>query len=168
MIVSSETTFEPNKILTRAMIVTILGRINDIEIPKSSHIDSIFSGNTTFRDVVPGEWYAPYVEWAHKIGVVKGYNNTTFGTNDEVTIEQALVFLYRYADKSVISSLNTASLSNYADHASISDWAMDAMIWAIDEGIYVPVSNYLNPKNPASRAVVATMVYSYCESIAGR
>ncbi len=168
MIGSSETTFEPNKILTRAMIVTILGRLNDIGKPDSSHIATIFPGNTTFHDVISGEWYAPYVEWGHKIEVVKGYNDTTFGPNDKVTIEEAVVFLYRYAGISAFSGTDKSSISNYTDYASVSNWATDAMIWAIDEGIYVPVSNDLNPKDPASRAVVATMVYNYCKSVEGR
>ena len=66
-------------------------------------------------DVVAGEWYAPYVKWAASKGIVNGYGDGTFGVDDEVTIEQAVVILARYAEYCAVNTSSEKSLSRYAD-----------------------------------------------------
>ena len=87
----SGTEFDPQGTLTRAMLVTILGRMEQID---PEEYDTV-----SFTDVDPiGTWnYAPYVEWAAQNGIVLGYGDGTFGPMDPVTCEQAVLMLQRYA-----------------------------------------------------------------------
>ena len=150
----SEIEFAPETTMTRAMFVTVLGRIHGIT--------EDYVGENTFADVVEGEWYAPYVVWAADNGIVLGYGDGFFGINDEITVEQAAVILARYAafiELDVVAEYDLAA--EYADAADVAEWAAEAMAWAVSEGIYTGVEGYLVPQAPAARALVATMLYNF-------
>ncbi len=151
----SATEFAPDTTMTRAMFVTVLGRLHGI-------IED-YTMQVSFKDVVPGEWYAPYVAWAARNGIVNGYSETQFGVNDEITVEQATVILARYAAfNSIDTTVDYNLAADYADAATVASWATDAMTWAVAEGIYVP-ETALVPQTPASRALVATMLYNFVD-----
>ncbi len=149
---TSQTAFSPDTTMTRAMFVTVLGRLAGVE-------EKLYT-DVSFNDVVAGEYYAPYVEWANDNGIVQGYGDGTFGINDEITVEQAAVIIARYVAFVGVNTASNFDLSIYADVADVSDWAYGAMQWAVENGIYVP-ETALVPKNDASRALVATMFYNF-------
>lgn len=150
----SETEFAPDTTMTRAMFVTVLGRLHGVE--------EDYVGETTFEDVVEGEWYAPYVAWAAENGIVNGYSAAEFGVNDEITIEQAAVIIARYAAFAEIDTAAEYDLAEeYADAADVAEWAVNEMTWAVAEGIYTGAEGNLNPQAPATRVLVATMLYNF-------
>ena len=129
---TSETTFTPAGAMTRAMVVTVLARYDDVD--------------TTTGDT----WYEAGADWAVE-------NNVSDGTNldDSVTREQLVTMLWRYVGSPVVES----DLSAYPDSTSVSDWAINAMIWAVDAGIIAGNgAGELNPQGTATRAEVATML----------
>ncbi len=150
---TSATEFEPDTTMTRAMFVTVLGRLNGVN-------ENQYRG-AAFDDVVAGEWYAPYVKWAAACGIVNGYGDGNFGVDDEVTIEQALVILARYADYCDVDIKSNKSLTKYADYKKISDWAEDAVKWAAEREIYKGSGGMLRPQTPAKRWLVAEMFWNY-------
>lgn len=151
----SATEFAPETTMTRAMFVTVLGRL--------AEVDTTNYTETTFTDVLPDEWYTPYVAWAAENGIVTGYNALEFGVNDEITVEQAAVILARYANYVEINTDTTITLDEYADAADVSDWAVGQMTWAVENGIYVVNDDVLNPQALAARSLVAVMLYNFAE-----
>lgn len=154
---TSATEFEPETTMTRAMFVTVLGRLDGVN-------EKAWRG-AAFDDVVAGEWYAPYVKWAASKGIVNGYGDGTFGVDDEVTIEQAVVILARFADYCDVDTSSEKSLSRYADYKKISDWAEDAMKWAVEREIYKGSGGLLRPQTPAKRWLVAELFHKYVTEI---
>ena len=150
----SENEFAPATTMTRAMFVTVLGRLAAVD-------ESAFSG-TSFSDVPAGEWYSAYVEWASRNGIVNGYGDDTFGPNDEITVEQAAVIITRYAEFMGVEVESETTLDGFADAADVADWAADQMAWAVENGIY-NTEEFLNPKAPASRSLIAEMLYAFSE-----
>jgi hypothetical protein len=147
--------FAPDVTMTRAMFVTVLGRLNGVNAAD-------FAG-ASFDDVVAGEWYAPYVAWAAQNGIVVGYGDGKFGVNDEITVEQAAVIMARYAAFIGMDISAAADLGAYADAGEVADWALSQMKWAVAEEIYAGVNGELNPKDPASRALVAEILYAFAK-----
>jgi len=148
----SDTEFAPEVTMTRGMFVTVLGRL--------AGVDALYYAGTSFDDVVAGEWYAPYVEWAAEAGIVLGYGDGKFGVNDQITVEQAVVILARYAEYAGIYETADLSLEMFADAASVSEWALEAMTWAVENGIYTGEYGILAPQALAPRALIAEMLYS--------
>ena len=152
----SDDDFAPSSPMTRAMFVTVLGRLAEMQ---NFYTDENLVW-VTFEDVEPDQWYTYYVNWAVTNDIVKGYGDGIFGVNDNVTIEQAAVILYRYADVSEIPAYDMEG--DYTDTDEISDWAKDAMRWVTAEGIYDGYDGgQLRPKQNAPRALVAEMLYNY-------
>ena len=154
--------FNPNAYTTRAQFITVLGR----EYERESGTTIVGTGNGGFSDVIPGTYYARYVVWGQRNGIVAGYGNGKFGTNDNVTREQLATFLFRMAKKTGLTSetksYSTALLSRFKDSGNVSDYAKQAMCWAVDVGILVgDDKGNLNPKSPATRAEMATMFVRY-------
>jgi len=141
--------------MTRAMFVTVLGRMNSVDI-------RYYSGSS-FNDAVPGEWYAPYVEWAAANKIVQGYGNGIFGINDKITVEQAAAILARYASYIGMPTESNQSLTAYTDAGEISGWAAQNMQWVVEKEIYTGAYNKLNPQSHASRSLVATMLHNFSE-----
>ena len=156
---TSSTTFEPNSAMTRAMLVTVLHRLEGN--PAAT------SGNP-FADVASRNWYSDAVVWANAKGIVKGYDSDTFGTNDFITREQLVTILYRYAqykgyDVSVGEDTNILS---YVDALNISEYAIPAIQWACGAGVMQGDGAKLDPQGSATRAQVAAMLMRFIENVA--
>jgi hypothetical protein len=125
---TSPTTFEPATTTTRAMIVTILWRLEGKPIVNSVN---------PFDDVENGAWYTDAIVWAAANGIVEGYGNGKFGPNDEITREQLATMLYRYAMYKGydVSAGEKTNILSYDDAFEISEWARPALQWAIAEGL---------------------------------
>lgn len=147
--------FSPNAPLTRAMIVTILYRMAG---------SPSVSGSSDFTDVAAGKWFAKAVAWAAANGIVNGYGSGLFGPNDPVTREQLAAILYRYA---VYGGMTAATLEenlgSFADTAQLSAYAIQAMNWAVGQGLINGSGSNLVPKAQATRAQVAAIIHRYLE-----
>ena len=149
----SKREFAPNETLTRAMIVKILYRIEGEPAGYRS---------SDFNDVESGRWYTEAVAWAAEKEIVKGYGNGKFGPNDPVTREQLAAILYRYTQyKGWSTAAASGNLDGFKDAASVSSYAVDAMNWAVDEGLLKGANNKLSPKSNATRAQVAAIIHRY-------
>ena len=118
-----------------------------------------------FRDVPEGEWYTDAVLWANNAGVVTGYTDTqTFGASDPITREQIAAMMYRYASYIGSDTEGRAVLDTYPDAADVSTYAIDAMQWAVSEGIITGDGGYLLPQHNTSRAVCATIITRFLKA----
>ena len=147
--------FGPNDHLSRAQLCQIL--YNKEGQPAAT-------GGSAFTDVANGAWYFDAVTWAAENGIVGGYGNGLFGSEDNITREQLAAILYRYAqakgyDVSVGEDTNILS---YTDTLEISEYAIPAMQWACGAGIIQGNGGYLNPQGDATRAEIATMLMRFC------
>ena len=126
------------------------------------------AGTNRYPDVENGQWYTDAVLWATQNGIVTGYDNGNFGTNDKITREQIATILYRYTKYKGYAVSTSAALSRYSDAGKVSDWAGTAMSWANAEGIITGrTETTLVPDGAASRAEVATMLMRFVERYAG-
>lgn len=149
--------FSPNATTTRAMIVTILHRL-ELE-PAASASD--------FADVASGSYYANAVNWAASNNIVNGISSSSFAPNTAITREQLATILYRYASFKGYAVTASNALDNYTDAAQISSYATTAMQWANAEGLITGSTGMaLNPKGNATRAEVATILMRFCENVA--
>lgn len=145
--------FAPNATTSRAMIVTILWRLQG-----SPEADT----TETFTDVYPDAWYAKAIAWAVAEGVADGYGEGLFGPNDAITREQLAAMLWRYAARPE----SEGGLSAFADGAEVSVWAQQAMSWAVSLGLINGVdSDRLDPKGQATRAQTATILMRFAQSM---
>ena len=161
--------FEPNTTMTRAMFVTVLGRLAE-----ESGIKVTRYTNSSYTDVVVNKdtnWYTPYVEWATRNGIVEGHGDGTFGPDEEITHEQMYVIMYRYAlfvaNKNV-GKLDNVSITSISDRTSISDWAVDAVKYAYKNGFIIypsSTSSKIVPQGNAKRSELAMLLEKYCEII---
>ncbi len=155
---TSATTFAPKANMTRAMLVTVLYRLEG---------KPAVTGANAFSDVKSGKWYSDAILWANDNKVVEGYGNGKFGTNDNVTREQMVTILYRYAQMKGYDVAKTADLAKYSDAGKISTWAGPAMQWAVaEELINGRTKTTLAPKGTANRAEVATVLMRFSENLA--
>ena len=144
---TTATTFEPGGTTTRAMLAQILYR--EAGSPA-------VSGNDTFTDTQEGAWYADAVLWATQAGVISGYGDGRFGPNDPVSREQIAVILWRYAGSPA------AQGEDFADEASISTWAADAVDWARSAGLMTgQEGNRFAPQASATRAETAVILRAF-------
>ena len=138
--------FAPADTLTRAMMAKILMNMADASYTGSEN---------PFSDVESGAWYTDAVIWAHKEGYITGYDNGSFGTNDNITREQIAVMLYRFAGSPEV----TGSLADYSDSSEVSEYAEKAMLWASQQGIIGGRDGgKLAPSENASRSECAAMI----------
>ena len=174
MVGTGDTTFSPNTATTRAMLVTMLWRMegesvgagvldgSDTSLLEGGGTRSVTEGVCPFTDVVPGSWYEQAVLWAAETGITAGTSATTFSPNDELTREQLATFLRRYAAYKGLDVSASADLSGYTDAGSISDFALESVRWAVAVGILKGTSGTtLSPKKSATRAEVASMLMRY-------
>ena len=118
---------------------------------------SVYGVANPFTDVKSTDYYYEAVLWAYRNNVVNGTSATTFGPKGKITREQIASILWRLAGKPAYS----ASLRSYTDYASVSDYAYDAMSWAVGSGYVKGSGAKLSPKNNATRAEVAVMLHRY-------
>ncbi len=153
---TSETTFEPNTTLTRAMMVQILYN-------KEGRPAATTNGNP-YTDVSKDQWYYNAVQWAYENKITSGTSETTFEPNSEVTREQFARFMYNYAGNPAVSGK-----LDFVDADQVSDWAYDAMVWANQNNIILGKkksdgSVVLDPRGNATRAEAATILMGYCKA----
>ena len=160
MVGTGADTFAPNATLTRAMVVTIMGRAAGIKA-------SDYTG-TSFKDVTAGAWYAPYVQWGSKEGLVAGYADGTFKPNQNVTREEMVSLLYRFwMSQGHVYKTNTAALKGFKDADAVASWAETAVCWAVENGVVSGVgAGKLDPKGQATRAQFARIMMVYLENLA--
>ena len=155
----SETTFEPNTAMTRAMLVRVLWLMTG----SPAH-----NGENPFSDVESSHWFYDGVVWAAENGIVAGIGEGKFAPNDKITREQIAAILYRYSEKFGMDIDKKADLAAFPDVAEISGWAGDALAWANANGFLSGVAEgdtvYLRPKNKATRAQVASILMRYCRA----
>ena len=152
----SDTLFGPNVSTTRGMIVTIIYRMENASA----------TGVSPFTDVERDEYYADPISWASDNGVVLGYSETLFGPKDNITREQMAAILYRYCVSKGIDVANYGDLSRFPDGDKVSDYAVEAMRWAVDRGLIAGMDDgRLDPTGTATRAQVATILNRFCEMI---
>lgn len=149
---TTATTFDPNAAMNRAMLATVLYRIDG---------QPAVTGANPFTDVPEYEWYVKQVIWAYQAGVVTGTSATTFSPKGTVTREQIAVLLYRYSAYRGYDVSARASITGFSDHSKVSAYAQDGISWAVAEGLLVGSDGKLNPGNGATRAQVATMFQRY-------
>ncbi|WP_294701788.1 S-layer homology domain-containing protein [uncultured Flavonifractor sp.] len=154
---TSATTFAPNMELTRSMLVTVLYRLaGSPEVSQSEN----------FSDVQADSWYEDAVTWAAANGVVAGYGGGVFGPDDDITREQLAVILYRYAQLTEQNVDTETDLTAYSDAGEVSDFAREAMVWAVENGLISGTSaTTLSPKGTATRAQVAVILMRYLEQL---
>ena len=151
-------TFGPNDNTSRAMIVTILYRLEG---------EPEVTGENPFDDVADGQWYTDAVIWAAENKLVEGYGDGSFKPTADITREQLATILYRYAwSKGQGFTGAWYFLLDYPDAAEISEWADEAMHWCVMKGIINGKDGKLVPGGAASRAETATMLMRYCTKIA--
>ena len=149
---TSATTFEPEATTTRAMIVSILARLEGVTTAQAAG----------FADVDDNDWYATAVNWAANVGVVNGYEDNTFQPNTPITREQLAAILMNYAAYKGYDVSARADLSHYSDADSISSWANDVLLWAVAEGLLTGVTDdTIAPQAHATRAQVAAILQRF-------
>jgi len=149
--------FAPNGTTTRAMIVTILWRL------EGAHVVNYL---IQFEDVEAEMWYTEAIRWAASEGIVNGYSDTAFGPDDAITREQLATILYRYADYKSYDLGTSADLSCYIDADKVSDWALGALKWANGEEIVNGLpGDILAPQGNATRAQAATMIFRFLSKV---
>ena len=152
---TSANSFAPNAPLTRAMIVTILYRMEK---------SPAMSGTSSFTDVAAGKWYAKPVAWAAANGIVNGYGSGLFGPSDPVTREQLAAILYRYtAYRKASTTVNGDNLASFTDLNTVSGYALESMNWAVGNSLLKGANGKLDPKANATRAQVAAIIHRYLE-----
>lgn len=149
--------FAPNATTTRAMIVTILYRLEG---------SPAVTGTSAFVDVPAGQWYTDAVNWAAANQIVKGTSATTFAPNDSITREQMAAILYRYAQYKGYDVTKKADLSGYSDNGQVSAYAKDALAWANAAKLINGVTDTtLAPQGNATRAQVSAILHRFCDGV---
>ena len=154
----TNTTFEPNAPLSRAMLVTILYRMEGAPTVTAAG---------TFSDVKAGQWYTDAITWAAANDIVNGHGEGKFAPNENVTREQMAAIMMRYSEYKDYDVAKSNELSKYADADTVSSWALKNMQWANAAGLITgDEAGKLNPQGKATRAEAATILMRYLENIA--
>lgn len=148
-------TFSPGATTTRAMIVTILYRLEG----------SPEGPGSVFTDVPAGQYYTGAVGWASSVGVVNGYEDDTFRPDDPITREQMAAILCRYAQYKGVDISRRADLTRFPDSAKVSTYAVEPMGWAVETGLITGMDGLLAPGGSATRAQIATILMRLCENV---
>ncbi len=149
--------FQPNRNTTRAEFVTVLYRLEGQP--------AVSGGFVPFMDVKAGSWYEKAVAWAYENDIVKGVSASAFAPNANITREQMVTMLQRYASRVGDCTGSASALNPFADKGQVSSWAKDAMQWAVEAGVIKGVSaTKLDPKGLVTRAQIAALMMQFCES----
>ena len=157
---TSATTFSPDGNMTRAMLVTVLYRLEG---------QPAVTASNPFSDVTNGQWFTNAIIWAADKGVVSGVGNGKFNPNGNITREQIATIMYRYAEYKSYDVSATGDLKAFPDETDVSTWAYKALAWANAEGLVSGVgangTSYLQPLGNATRAQVAAILMRYVKNI---
>ena len=153
--------FAPDAPMTRAMFATVLYRIAGMPA---------VSGTNSFYDVAAGQWYTNAILWGQSTGIINGYGNGFFGTNDLVTREQMCVMLSRYLQWAGYELQAAAAAKQFSDNAQIADWAAESvrfcqihgLINGRPNGLFAPKANATRAENSAVlRRVILAILSSF-------
>ncbi len=151
----NEMIFDPNASMTRAELVSVLWR--SVGSPDFSDTSS-----KVFEDVPAGRWYTAAVNWAYKNKIVNGMDATHFGPDSAITREQIVTIFYRFAEYREITRDAKDDLKGFKDADKVSDYALDAMYWAVGAKlIQGDDQKLINPQGKATRAEVAAMIMRF-------
>ena len=149
--------FSPSAQTTRAMIVTILWRLEG----------SATKSKAEFSDVNPNDYFYNAVAWAAANNIVSGYNTDKFAPNDSATREQLAAIVYRYASFKKYNMTALSDLDAYTDKNSVSEYAVDAFKWAIANKIITGTSkDMLSPQDFVQRSQAAAILHRFCVQFA--
>lgn len=155
---TTPTTFHPDQAMNRAMLVTVLYRMEKEPAAEGR--------GKSFADVSAGAYYAKAVAWASDKGIVAGYSETQFGPEDTITREQLAVILNRYATYKGYNTSKTADLAAFQDADQISEWARVPVQWAnVMKLLNGRTSTTLAPKGSATRAEVAKILVTFLDTV---
>lgn len=144
--------FDPNGQTTRAMVVTVLYRMEDSPV----------AGGAGFADIEDGKWYTNAILWAQSNGIVNGYNDGTFRPNTPMTREEMVAVIYRYSTYKGQDVSESTAMSVFSDHASIHSYASDAMSWAVAVGLIKGFPDgTIRPQGESNRAQLATVLMRF-------
>lgn len=143
--------FLPDGQLTRAQMAQVLWTVGG----------SRQGARAQFFDVPPSSWFYQAVCWCQEENLIAGYSNNTFAPGDPLTREQMFTILYRYAQYAGSSLRVTASLTRFSDQSQVSPWAVDALCWAVTNGLISGTGDTLGPGEVVTRAELAAALYSY-------
>jgi|GEM_PF-5818458 len=150
---TSATTFSPDERITRAMLVTMLGRLEKATAGKSC----------PFGDVPAGSYYESYVTWANEKGIVTGDSASSFYPDRPLTRQELAAIIYRYAKyKEKSLKYSPEIFENYTDSSEIADWAVHAVGYCVENQIMNGrTASTIEPEGTATRAEVATILYRF-------
>ena len=149
------TGFEPDALMTRAMTAQVLYNLGYYRKSPAT---------SAFRDVSKDNWFFNAVSWASANNIVTG-GNGVFRPNDAITRQELVTVLFRYAKYDNCDVNVGGDLSGWPDADSVSEYARDAMAWAVDSGIIEGKDGKLAPRDFATRAEVAAMMMRYVPGI---
>lgn len=155
--------FGPGDNIQRQDFLVMLARLDGVDLAEYTY-------DSEFPDVPRDSYYEAAVNWGYENGIVTGYENGKFGVGDNITREQIVAFLYRYAensyaDTSFTTSAETSIRNQYSDYKYVSDWAKDYVVWAIDKGVIKGKDDTtIAPGGNALRCEVAQILYNIFEN----
>ncbi len=156
--------FAPKNNITRAMVVTILYRMEG-----SPSLDSTVSDSdaASFSDVAQGSWYADAVKWAAGSKIVNGFADGTFAPKKSITREQLVSMMYRYAEykNTDVSSADETVINSFADKNEVSAYALIPVKWALNCKLIQGTGSSINPQGSATRAQMAQILFNFNENI---
>lgn len=156
----SEMLFAPYIDMNRAMFVTVLGRMANVDTSKYMGL--------AFSDLEAGMYYVPYVKWANENGIVLGRSDTIFDPEASITREEMAAIMYRYCEYigMDMTPKNTVFMERYTDRNEISDWAVTYVEWAVGCGLMRGMTDHtIDPLEHASRAQVAQVIMNFCDKV---
>lgn len=163
MVGATDDAFEPNVSATRAMIVTVLWRLEGSP--------AVAGVGEDFEDVPAKAWYAGAVRWAVSEGIVVGVGKGLFRPNDAISRQDMATIFYRYSAYKGYDVTGQSSLAHFDDADKVNRWATAAIAWAVDVGLFVGSNDgegiLLYPANGATRAEMATLLSRFCQNIGG-
>ncbi len=152
----SETMFDPNAAVTRAMLATVVYRLAGEQ--------EVFI-NLKFKDVLPSDWYAKAVQWAGDVSLINGIAEGVFAPDDQLTREQLVTILYRYAQYRKADTNSFEDILYLADREEISNWALPAVKWAHKNHLLSIKKGFIRPKAPATRADIARALHAVVKNV---
>ncbi len=151
----AEGKFDRSSNLTRAMFMTILAKIDGVDL-------SSYDGRTLFSDVAVGKWYTAAITWAAENELASGIGDGVFGYKNNITREQMALILYGYTNYKGLDTTASADVSKFDDSARIHSWALDAVKWAVaSELISGTGETILDPRGTCTRAQAAVIIRAY-------
>ena len=159
--------FGPNDDLSRAQTTKLLARLAGVVTTGENGSETWNSESgtyTPYTDVEQSAWYALPVAWASKAGIVTGFDDGTFGPDQTITREQFCLMLQRYAEKyNMYEAADGSALAAMPDASGVSDWAEEAVAWAVEQG-YIGKGGVVDPQGNITRAQAAQIMVRFMDA----